>query len=137
MLVFATADDYARVTGSPPPDTFPARVLVATRWVKAACIADIFDTLPNGLPADDDKREALTVATCLQVQAWDALGVDPIAGVAALPATVTASGIDGATVTRNTAAQDQARIDAVTVLCGSARQALTEAGLATSAVVSW
>lgn len=135
MLVFATADDYTIITGAAAPPDFATLLPVACRWVRDACAADVFDLAPDGLPADDLQRQALAEATCLQIQLWAALGVDPIAGVAALKPTKVSSGIDGASVTYQVGAQDQARVAAVTSLCQASLAALHSAGLGGGGVV--
>lgn len=136
MLVFATTDDYARIIGAPAPAEFAARAATASRWVRTACAADVFATAPGGLPADPDLTEALAEAVCLQVQLWDALGVDPVAGVAALPPSIASTGLDGASVSYQVAAQDQARTAAVSGLCDAALSSLRAVGLASAAVAS-
>ncbi|MFC9514388.1 hypothetical protein ACFTSD_01515 [Nocardiaceae bacterium NPDC056970] len=136
MLVFATEDQLAEWSGQPVPSK--ARVLLreASILVRNACKADVFDTLPNGMPADDDKRIAMQEATCSQAVVWAATGVDPTAGAGGLAREVVSSSIDGASVSYNTANTDSAKATSIDSLCPSAHQILRIAGLSSAAVRS-
>lgn len=136
MLVFATEDQLAEWSGEPPP--MNARVLLreASILVRDACRADVFDVLPNGLPEDDDKREALQDATCAQAAAWAATGDDPLKGPGGQEPRMTLSGIDGAQVSFDTYLTAGDRAKSLTQLCASAYRILRAAGLASSAVRS-
>lgn len=136
MLVFATEDQLSSWMGTPGPLNAGVLLREASTLVRSACRADVFDTLPNGLPVDDDKREALQDATCAQAAVWAATGDDPIKGPGGQEPRLTVSGIDGANVSYDTylTAPDRAR--ALTTLCPSAYRILHSAGLASSAVQS-
>ncbi|MBM4489373.1 hypothetical protein GS905_11850 [Rhodococcus hoagii] len=136
MLVFATEDQLSSWTGAPSPLNASILLREASILVRDACKADVFDILPNGLPEDDDKREALQDATCAQAAVWAATDVNPTAGAGGLAREVVSSGIDGASVAYNTASTDAAKAASIGTLCPSAYTILRSAGLASSAVQS-
>lgn len=136
MLVFATEDQLSSWMGTPGPLNAGVLLREASTLVRSACRADVFDTLPNGLPVDDDKREALQDATCAQAAVWAATDVNPTAGAGGLAREVVSSGIDGASVSYNTATTDSAKAASIGALCPSAYTILRSAGLASSAVQS-
>ncbi|NKV28218.1 hypothetical protein GS921_00280 [Rhodococcus hoagii] len=136
MLVFATEDQLSSWTGAPSPLNASILLREASILVRDACKADVFDVLPNGLPEDDDKREALQDATCAQAAVWAATDVNPTAGAGGLAREVVSSGIDGASVAYNTASTDAAKAASIGTLCPSAYTILRSAGLASSAVQS-
>lgn len=136
MLIFATEAQLSDWTGQPSPSNAVALLREASIRVRSTCQADVFDVLPNGLPADDDKRIAMQEATCSQAAVWAATGVDPTAGAGGLAKEVVSSGIDGASTTFNTAATDAAKAESIDRLCLAAYTILRNAGLASSAVLS-
>ncbi|NKU14721.1 hypothetical protein GS928_16305 [Rhodococcus hoagii] len=136
MLVFATEDQLSSWMGTPGPLNAGVLLREASILVRDACKADVFDILPNGLPEDDDKREALQDATCAQAAVWAATDVNPTAGAGGLAREVVSSGIDGASVSYNTASTDSAKAASIGALCPSAYRILRNAGLASPAVQS-
>lgn len=104
-LIYATLDD---VKGQAPTGLFDevedatlTRLLrLASAAVGKATRAAIYDTDPNGMPSDLDKREAMRDATCCQIMAWVEAGVhgDILTSGATSKATVASSSINGASV---------------------------------------
>ncbi|MCA1008996.1 hypothetical protein LCL87_25070 [Rhodococcus hoagii] len=136
MLVFATEDQLSSWLGTPGPLNAGVLLREASILVRDACRCDVFDTLPNGLPEDDDKREALQDATCAQAATWAATGDDPLKGPGGQEPRMTLSGIDGAQVSFDTYLTAGDRAKSLTQLCASAYRILRSAGLASSAVQS-
>lgn len=133
MILYATVSEFEAYTGTSAPADIERRIREATAAVKVATRSDRYRVQPNGLPSDDDVREALRSATCAQV----AQRIDDAAEVAALPGggIVTSSSIDGATVQLDTSIAATRRAAAQTnALCGAAYAILRAAGLASAAV---
>lgn len=63
VLVYADADNLAEWLGEPAPDNATSLLRHASSRVANACRCDIYGTQPNGLPVDDDIREALRDTT--------------------------------------------------------------------------
>lgn len=141
MLILATPDDLIDWTGGPYPENAPApaKTLLrsASSRVMAACRCDIYDTQPNGLPSDDDKRIAMKEAACAQAEQWAELGVNPAAGAGGLAVQVVSSSMDGASIATTAGTVDAAKAAALDGLCDLAVQILRDAGLASSSVISW
>lgn len=136
MLVFATEDQLSSWTGAPSPLNASILLREASILVRDACRADVFDILPNGLPVDDDKREALQDATCAQAAMWATSGDDPTKGPGGQEPRLTVSAIDGASISYDTYLTAPDRAKALTGLCAGAYRILRNAGLASSAVQS-
>ncbi|MBM4685492.1 hypothetical protein GS532_16790 [Rhodococcus hoagii] len=136
MLVFATEDQLSSWMGTPGPLNAGVLLREASTLVRSACRADVFDPLPNGLPVDDDKREALQDATCAQASVWAATDVNPTAGAGGLAREVVSSSIDGASVVFNTATTDSAKAASIGTLCSAALPHPPQTGLGSSAVQS-
>ncbi|MGM5065726.1 hypothetical protein EU244_012830 [Rhodococcus qingshengii] len=136
MLVYADADDLTTWLGEPAPDNAASLLRHASSRVANACRCDIYDTQPNGLPVDDDIREALMEATCAQAERWKELNVNPAAGAGGLAVQVTSSSIDGSSVSTTAATVDAARAEALEGLCELSVSILRNAGLASSLVRS-
>ncbi|WP_027503243.1 hypothetical protein [Rhodococcus sp. UNC363MFTsu5.1] len=137
MLVYATPAQLATWTGQPEPDNATILLREASILVASACRCDVYDTIPSGLPADDDLVEAMMQATCAHAAQWDRLGIDPAAGPGGLPEKITASSIDGASVSTNAGELAAEAARSLDTLCPSAYRILRLAGLASSAVQSW
>lgn len=134
MPAYATESDLAAELDDLPDNA--GRLLAhASRQVAWVCRCDLYDTLPNGLPADDDKRLAMRDATCVQVAEWITAGINPVAGASGQTGVVAASGIGGASVTY-TAPDVAAKGRAATMLGAAALAVLRDAGLASAAVGS-
>ncbi|MFE9323515.1 hypothetical protein ACIHDR_45450 [Nocardia sp. NPDC052278] len=122
MLVYATPAD---LTGrlDPIPSNAASLIAAAATRVRDITSNDLYDITPAGLPADDDLREA----TCLQVLAWVAAGIDPSA--AGLRPAVASQSADGGSVTY-TQPDPNTIQRAAERLCHEAVLVLRNAGLA-------
>lgn len=127
MIVYATETD---LTSADPPWVAdpPASTDVLLRWasiaVADACQRDLYVDAPS-----PDAAAVLRDATCAQVAAWVALGVDPAKSGTDFPAPVKRSTILDATVERDTSSQTKAVQDAADGLCDLARAILQSGGL--------
>ncbi|NMM84309.1 hypothetical protein B2J88_08040 [Rhodococcus sp. SRB_17] len=137
MLVYATVDQFTTWTGKPQDDSAKPLLRYASSRVADACRCDIYDTQPNGLPVDDDKRIAMQEASCAQAERWSELGVNPAAGAGGLDVQITASSIDGASISTTAATVDAAKAASLVGLCELAMSILRDAGLASASVISW
>lgn len=140
MLVYATTGDLSAYPGAPNP--LPAN---ADRLLRRASlmIADQtsgswYTTDSTGLPTDAATLQALKEACCAQVCTWIALGIDPTAGAAGVKSQAVNKKVGSASVTRTqTAAQQQALLDAVNQLCDEAVLLLRQQSLLSTRVWSW
>ncbi|WP_371053659.1 hypothetical protein [Rhodococcus gordoniae] len=137
MLIYATPTDYAEWVGSPPPHNGSVLLREASGLVADACIADVYDTDSNGLPTSTGHRDALRDATCAQAAFWAQHGIDPTAGRAGMAEVVTASSIDGASVSTNAGELEAAKAESLDGLIPSAVRILRTAGLGSNLVRSW
>ncbi|MEV6321378.1 hypothetical protein AB0M45_09300 [Nocardia sp. NPDC051787] len=109
------------------PANVGALIRSASQLVRDITSNDLYDTTPAGLPSDDDQRDALREASCLQVIAWATAGIDPSAS--GLRPTVASQSADGGSVSY--ALPDPATIQqAAQRLCHEAVLVLRNAGLA-------
>lgn len=136
MLIYADDGDLETWTGQPAPDNATQLLREASILVGIACQADRYTPLPSGLPADDDKRDAMRDAACAQVEAWTAASVDPIAGPGGQEPRMTVSAIDGASVSFDAYLTAADRANAIKYLSASAYRLLRLSGLASSWVQS-
>lgn len=127
MLVYANRDALEAWTGEPAPDNWEQLIRRASVMVGVATRAARYEVTPAGLPADDDQAEAMRDAVCAQVNAWIIAGVDPLGE--SLSAKVTASTIDGASVTLDVASEAADRQRIASTLCSDAWDILQLAGL--------
>lgn len=127
MLVYANRDALEAWTGEPAPDNWEQLIRRASVMVGVATRAARYEVTPAGLPSDDDQAEAMRDAVCAQVTAWIVAGVDPTGE--ALTAKVTASTIDGASVTLDAATEAADRQRIAGTLCSDAWDILQLAGL--------
>ncbi|AOD23813.1 hypothetical protein IM25_21360 [Rhodococcus sp. p52] len=137
MLIYATPTDYEEWTGSPPPHNGSVLLREASGLVADACVADVYDTDSNGLPTNPWKLGALRDATCAQAAFWAQHGIDPTAGRAGMAEVVTASSIDGASVSTNAGELEAAKAESLDGLIPSAVRILRTAGLGSNLVRSW
>ncbi|WP_375490230.1 hypothetical protein [uncultured Jatrophihabitans sp.] len=128
MIVYATTSD---LTGGddpwlapPGPDNAASLLRYASILVAKACQLDLYSDEPV-----DPAAGVLRDATCAQVAAWAAQGVDPAMGGIDVTGPVKSSSILDATVQRDTTAAVQAQADARDGLCALATDLLQTAGL--------
>lgn len=111
--------------GTVLPDNLPAQLRSATIIVARSCNRQPY----TDTPAEPD-ADALRDATCAQVQAWVALGIDPATtGLGSDEAPVRSSTILGATVVRDTTGLVAERTAVVADLVPEAAAILQQAGL--------
>lgn len=127
MLVYANRDSLEAWTGEPAPDNWEQLIRRASTMVGVATRGALYEVTPAGGPADPDVADALRDAVCAQVNAWIIAGVDPLGE--SLSAKVTASTIDGASVTLDVATEAADRQRIAGVLCSDAWDILQLAGL--------
>ncbi|MFG1794008.1 hypothetical protein [Nocardia sp. NPDC049149] len=126
MLVYAKPADLTNRLDPIPPNAV-ALIEAASSRVRDITSNDLYDITPPGLPADDDLRDALREATCLQVIAWAEAGIDPATG--GLKAEIASQSADGGSVSYNR--PDPAVLRrASEYLCHEAVLVLRNAGLA-------
>ncbi|MFG1796699.1 hypothetical protein [Nocardia sp. NPDC049149] len=126
MLVYAKPADLTNRL-DPIPANAVALIEAASSRVRDITSNDLYDITPPGLPADDELRDALREATCLQVIAWVELGVDPAIG--GLRTEIASQSADGGSVTYSR--PDPATLRrASEYLCHEAVLVLRNAGLA-------
>lgn len=131
MLMFATLADVERFTGvdwTQDNDPRLNRLIGhASLMVRHAIRAATFDVGSNGLPTDDDVREAIRDATCAQAAFWEDSGIDPTK--ADVEPAVSSTSADGVTMSFDTTTAAQSRTDSTTRLCQEAHLILFDAGL--------
>lgn len=137
MLVYATPADLDTWLGEPGPDNATSLLRRASILVASATSNDVYDTQPNGLPADDDLIEALRDATCAQAETWQASDADPVAGAGGQTPRLTTTAIDGANLSYDTYLTAPSRANALAALDSAALQILRLAGLGSAGVISW
>lgn len=126
MLVYAKPADLTNRL-DPIPANATALIEAASARVRDITSNDLYDTTPPGLPADEDLRDALREATCLQVIAWVELGINPATG--GLRTEIASQSADGGSVTYSR--PDPAALRrASEYLCHEAVLVLRNAGLA-------
>ena len=127
MLVYANPDALEAWTGEPATDNAVQLIRRASTMVGVATRMARYCVTPAGLPADDDQADAMRDAVCAQVNAWHVAGEDPLGEE--LTAKVTASTIDGASVTLDVASEAADRQRIASTLCSDAWDILQLAGL--------
>lgn len=137
MLIYATLTDYEEYTGSPAPHNGSILLREASGLVADACLADVYSTNSDGLPTGTFHRDAMRYATCTQAAFWAQHGINPAAGRGGMAEVVTASSIDGASVSTNAGELEAAKAESVDGLIPSAVRILRFAGLASNMVRSW
>lgn len=138
MLVYAEKNDL--VLGNwlrDFPDDADALIRDASSLVREATRLDRYNTLPNGLPEDDDYREAMRDAACAQVAMWVKAGIDPGAGSVGRTVGVESQSADGGTV-KYTGHASAAEVDAaVNTLCAAGWRILRNAGMCSTRPTTW
>lgn len=139
-LLYATVGDVETLLApDPAPDDVDRLLTVASRWLRHATRAAVYDTTDAGLPEDDDVADAFRDATVEQVLAWVRTGIRPDEG-----ATGAAAGVVARKSMRSVAIDyavyaDSAkdRVAVATTLCEASRTILADAGLLSSHVTVW
>lgn len=127
MLVFAQAEDVERFTGHPAPENTPRLIRKASGMVQHAIRRARFDVAPSGAPADPDVADALRDAVCAQVEFWDGSDVDPTR--ADTKAALSSTGLDGSSMSFDTATAAETKQAVADQLCDEAWLILENAGL--------
>lgn len=127
MLTYAKSTDLADHMAEVPED---AEKLIgrASALVGHATRGDWYDVTPAGYPTDPEVIDAMRDATCLQVAAWVAGGVDPMNPAGGVQ-TVSSTSMDGASMSFDTTVQVEATRLLMSTLCVEAVQVLRAAGL--------
>ena len=139
MLTYASPDDYLSAVGD-DPDNCAALLRTASRLVRQATRAAIYDVLPSGAPSDATIAAAFREATVTHAAAMAAAGItgDPAAGRAILTGQITSSSIGKASVQRATVqGADEDRNALLTFLCPDALWCLESAGVLSGRVQTW
>lgn len=139
VLVYATPSDLdGWLTSDGVPENAQRLIRSASLLVADATRAARYDVdTTTGLPYALTYVEALRDATCAQVAAWDALGIDPAKGAAGVPAVEASKSIGGASISYAVGAQVEAAATSATALCEEALRILAGAGLLSSRVAVW
>lgn len=137
MLIYATPTDYTEWANAPAPHNAEILLREASGLVADATEADVYDTTPTGLPSGSAVRDAFREAACEQARYWATHNIDPAAGAAGMDEVVTASSIDGASVSTNAGEIAAAKAASTSALVPSALRILKRAGLASNLVRSW
>lgn len=139
VLVYAQPADLTDwLTQDGVPEHANRLIRSASLLVAEATRAAVYDVdTTTGLPYALTYVEALRDATCAQVAAWDALGIDPAKGAAGAPALESAKSIGGASISYAVDVQAAAGAQAATGLCEEALRILAGAGLLSTRVSVW
>lgn len=137
MLVYATSAEVAAYLGVPAPDNVVALIRKASSMVRDITRVALYDTLPSGLPEDDDKRIAMSEAVCAQIEAWQASGINPVGGAAGRDVAIASQSADGGSVTYGNLVTAEEVEKASNRLCGMAVQILRDAGLVSTRPLTW
>lgn len=124
LTVYATPSDLASWLQGSPPTTVVPLLRSATFVIAEACARNPYSDTPTGTDA-----AVLRDATCAQVAAWVALGINPDAVGIDGPAPVKKSSILGADIEYDTKAAVEARSQAARELAPQAESILDAAGL--------
>lgn len=140
VLVYAVDADLTEWTGGAPnPANVVALLRSASMLVRSATIASLYGTDTTGLPSDATVAEAFRDATCAQVVAWTAAGVDPTGAGINTTTPVRGKKLGSGSVEYDTAASSsviafQAKRAAASTLCPEAYMILQQAGITPSGV---
>lgn len=138
MTVYATVAEYEAYVGETAPDGLAALLNYSSSLVSAAIRNDLYEAGPNGVPVDDDLREACRDATCIQAAMYVKSGVDPLAGVEGLKPTALKKSIGSGSIEyESMARRDDARAMSINKLNPTAFRVLRNAGLAGAGVTGW
>ena len=134
--MYAVDSDYRSYCGISDTGIMPsnlAQLLTAASWaVREATMTCFYQVDDNGVPIDGALSAAFRDATCAQVQAMDALGIDPAMGGASQPNTAASKSISGASITYSSSEQQAAallRQQVATGLAPAAVRILRAAGM--------
>lgn len=126
MDSYATTEQLAQWLQADPADNATPLLRSATILVALACFRNPYS---DPAPSVDDAA-VLADATCAQVAAWIALGINPAQlGIAPGSAPIKSSTILGGTVQRDTTGQTALQVQAATMLAPEVRDILTLSGL--------
>ena len=137
MPIYADSDDLTDWTKAPAPANADTLLREASILVADACLADVYTTSNDQMPTDPALRDAMRDAACVEAAFWAVHGIDPAKGRAGMAEVVTASSIDGASVSTNAGELEAAKAWSLDSLVPSALRLLRFAGLASNAVRSW
>ena len=132
MLNYAEVADLAAAPWSidPAPPKAAAQLLSASSMVTKAVRSSLYDVDTDGYPSDTAVRAGFRDATCAQVSAWVAAGIDPTAAAAAQSTVVASKSLGPRSVQYATYERDAAQRQYLsTHLCDLAVQILAELGL--------
>lgn len=131
VLIYANPTDLETWTGQTvDPGEVTPLLRHASILVHRVVRNDIYDTDPSGKPSDPDLLEAMREATCAQAEVWMQLGIQPAGGLAAMEPQITATSVDGASVSYDSGTSVRAKIRAAEALCPAAYIILRDVGLA-------
>ncbi len=139
MPTYATTTQYATAYPTEePPANLTQFLDIASRAVRRATIAAIYDTDEAGAPTDTTVAAAFRDATIAHTRAMIAAGIiDPAAGPAGFTGGTVSASIGRASVTRTARSGiDRDRVALFTGLAPNALSVLADAGL-TSTVATW
>ncbi len=134
---YATSTDLATYIGGSAPTNADVLLRHASGLVTDAISRAIYTVDSDGIPTDTGYAQACQEATCLQAAAWDANGVNPLAGRSGVQQAVASKSGAGVSVAYASYAADaQARSDLASgdVLLPGALRILKAAGLLTTQV---
>jgi hypothetical protein len=139
MRTYATPADLSTWTGTTAPENVVGLLRSASTLVEQATRNALYPTDSQGLPSLPEQATVFRDATCAQAAYWAANDLDPAAGTLAVESVRVASSksIKGASVSydaADTAKAKQARVDALTRLCGEAYGILDNAGLVSAVI---
>lgn len=136
MRVYAYPDELVPDWISPHPewmDTDPHRatgmIQHASLMVEHATILARYDVDDEGYPTDQEVIDAFKNATCFQVAAWAAAGLDPRKGIHGQPLRITSQSAGGGSVSYEGVATNEDIDKLLTTLCAPAMMVLRQAGL--------
>lgn len=132
MLIYATTAELAAdpwAITDPPPNV-AAQLLHASSMVTTAVRSSLYDVDVDGYPSDTAVRAGFRDATCAQVSAWIAAGIDPTAAAAAQSTVVASKSLGPRSVQFATYERDARQRQYLTThLSDLARQILADLGL--------
>ena len=134
--MLAQPADLAAWTGAAAPGNAAPLLREASSLVISASSSSYYAADPaTGLATDPVVAKALNDATCIQAAAWQALGIDPLAGGVAVAGVASEKSIGSAHIKLADAAQAaEARAKALTTLVPAAVRKLQENNLMDSNV---
>lgn len=142
MRLYATTEQLAGDPWNSEPDNAGSLLRSASLLIDSFLVQAVYPVDSFGAPSDSALTATLRDATCAQVVAWVALGINPVKGAADQPAAtpIASKGLGSAQISydrgssQDRATAQSARSDIATGLAPEARQILSAAGLLGSAV---